>query len=121
MKLAHALPILSLVSPIAIACVHKTERWPPDAPGPEQKFWGLDKYLRYPPGWKPPSKEEKKAREEWIATQRAVTEALENFIFNTTRPKDQYEEQLNLGMLSVHVATARAADGILTLEGPYVR
>ena len=67
------------------------------------------------------SKKEKKAREEWIAVHRSVTEAFEDFMFETTRPKAQDEEQLNLRMLSVQAATARAAHGILTLEGPYVR
>ncbi|PNP86096.1 hypothetical protein FNYG_01152 [Fusarium nygamai] len=119
MKLAHVLPILSLIAPIA--CRQRPETWPPAVPGDEEKYWGTSKYIRPPPGWKPPSEEEKRAREEFILPHRNVVEALEDFMFETTRPKAQYEERLNLGMLSVHVAVARAGDGILTLEGPYVR
>ncbi|SCV45474.1 uncharacterized protein FFB14_08674 [Fusarium fujikuroi] len=118
MKLAHVLPILSLAAPIA--CRRKPETWPPGLPGDDMKHLGTDKYIRPPPGWKAPSEKEKKAREEWIAVHRSVTEALEDFMFETTRPKARDEEQLNLGMLSVQAATARAADGILTLEGPYI-
>ncbi|KLO86261.1 uncharacterized protein FFB20_11629 [Fusarium fujikuroi] len=118
MKLALVLPILSLAAPIA--CRRKPETWPPGLPGDDMKHLGTDKYIRPPPGWKAPSEKEKKAREEWIAVHRSVTEALEDFMFETTRPKARDEEQLNLGMLSVQVATTRAADGILTLEGPYI-
>ncbi|KLO85668.1 uncharacterized protein LW93_14283 [Fusarium fujikuroi] len=118
MKLAHVLPILSLAAPIA--CRRKPETWPPGLPGDDMKHLGTDKYIRPPPGWKAPSEKEKKAREEWIAVHRSVTEALEDFMFETTRPKAQDEEQLNLRMLSVQAATARAAHGILTLEGPYI-
>ncbi|CZR36072.1 uncharacterized protein FPRO_03668 [Fusarium proliferatum ET1] len=119
MKLAHVLPILSLAAPIV--CRRKPETWPPGLPGDDMKHLGTDKYIRPPPGWKAPSKKEKKAREEWIAVHRSVTEALEDFMFETTRPKARDEEQLNLRMLSVQAATARAADGILTLDGPYSR
>lgn len=118
MKLAHVLPILSLAAPIV--CRRKPETWPPGLPGDDMKHLGTDKYIRPPPGWKAPSKKEKKAREEWIAVHRSVIEALEDFMFETTRPKARDEEQLNLRMLSVQAATARAADGILTLDGPYV-
>ncbi|KAF4439188.1 hypothetical protein FACUT_4265 [Fusarium acutatum] len=117
MKIAYVLPILSLVAPIACG---KPETWPPGLPGTEEKHLGTSKYIRPPPGWKAPSEEEKKAREEFILPHRSIAEALEDFMFETTRPKAQYEEQLNLGMLSVQVAVARAADGILTLEGPYI-
>ncbi|KAG5792890.1 hypothetical protein H9Q69_008062 [Fusarium xylarioides] len=119
MKPAHILPILSLVAPIA--CRRKPETWPPGLPGNYEKHIGTSKYIRPPPGWKAPSKEEKKAREEFIVPHRSITEALEDFLFETARPNAQYEEQLNLRMLSVQLAAARAGDGILTLEGPYSR
>jgi hypothetical protein len=120
MKLTHILPILSLIAPIA--CIRqRPETWPPAIPGKEEKYWGTSKYIRPPPGWKPPSEEEKKAREEFILPHRNVVKAIEAFMLETTRPRAQNLEQLNLGMLRVHVAVSRAGDGILTLEGPYVR
>ncbi|KAF5529059.1 hypothetical protein FMEXI_14382, partial [Fusarium mexicanum] len=118
MKLAHVLPILSLHA--AIACRSKPETWPPGLPGGDEKHYGTSKYRRPPPGWKAPSKEEKKAREEFISPHRIITETLEDFMFETTRPKVPYEERLNFGALSVQVAVARASNGILTLEGPYI-
>ncbi|KAI1029014.1 hypothetical protein LB505_009234 [Fusarium chuoi] len=118
MKLVHVLPILSLVAPITCS---KNQTLPSNFTGSKEKDWGPAKYDFPPETWKAPKEKEKKAREEWIATQRSVTKALEDLLFETARPKARDEEQLNLRMLSVQAATARAADGILTLEGPYVR
>ncbi|KAH7166762.1 hypothetical protein DER46DRAFT_646006, partial [Fusarium sp. MPI-SDFR-AT-0072] len=98
MKLAHVLPILTLVVPIACG-----------------------KYDMQPWELKEPTDEEKKAREAWLDTQRDITAACEDLILETTRPKAQYEEQLNFGVLSVQKVTEEASNRLVAFEGPMVR
>ncbi|KAI7771618.1 hypothetical protein ACKAV7_005693 [Fusarium commune] len=97
MKLAHVLPILTLVVPIACG-----------------------KYDMQPWELKEPTDEEKKAREAWLDTQRDITAACEDLILETTRPKAQYEEQLNVGVLSVQKVTEEASNRLVAFEGPMV-
>jgi len=98
MKLAHVLPILTLVVPIACG-----------------------KYSEPPWQAKVPTAEEKKAREAWLDTQRDITAACEDLILETTRPRAQHQEQLNNRVVVVQEVTEEASNRLLTFEGPMVR
>uniref|UniRef100_A0A0D2XP24 Uncharacterized protein n=1 Tax=Fusarium oxysporum (strain Fo5176) TaxID=660025 RepID=A0A0D2XP24_FUSOF len=97
MKLAHVLPILTLVVPIACG-----------------------KYSEPPWEAKVPTAEEKKAREAWLDTQRDITAACEDLILETTRPRAQHQEQLNNRVVVVQEVTEEASNRLLTFEGPMV-
>jgi hypothetical protein len=99
MKLAHVLSLLALIGPIAC---DKKYLWPPK------------EVVR-------PTKEEIISREAWLDTLRNITAACEKVVVESRRPEAQFDEQLNLHVVGVQKATAKAANRFLADRDPMVR